>query len=161
MHRAVLERHAGWPESSKMRIQIEDSGIVHEDSEFVELACETWFSLCCAVRGRLPAHTAKDYQRTDNLNFISPFGVHCTHMPPQRAMSAGSYAHTLTYINRALVRHCRTRDLQLARWRSHALPPATHACTYALSRVHAGPHVCTVVRITSLERAKGDVTSQR
>ena len=34
VHRAVLERHAGWPESSKMTIQIEDSGIVHEDSEF-------------------------------------------------------------------------------------------------------------------------------
>ena len=33
VHRAVLERHAGWPESSEMRIQIEDSGIVHEDSE--------------------------------------------------------------------------------------------------------------------------------
>ena len=34
VHRAVCERHAGWPESSKMRIQREDSGIVHEDSEF-------------------------------------------------------------------------------------------------------------------------------
>ena len=150
---AVCERHAGWPESSKMRIQREDSGIVHEDSEFVELACETWFSLCCAVRGRLPAHTAKDYQLTDNLNFISPFGVHCTHMPPQRAMSAGSYAHTPTYINRAFVRHCRTRDLQLARRRSHVLPTATHAWTYALSRVHAGSNVCTAVHTTSRKRA--------
>ena len=34
VHRAVFEGHAGWPESSKMRIQREDSGIAHEDSEF-------------------------------------------------------------------------------------------------------------------------------
>ena len=54
VYRTVFERHAGWPESSKMRIQREDSGIVHEDSEFAIPV-----SLSTLPLARTLAHRAK------------------------------------------------------------------------------------------------------
>ena len=54
VRRAVFERHAGWPESSKMMIQRENSGLVHEDSEFAIPV-----SLSTLPPARTLAHSAK------------------------------------------------------------------------------------------------------
>ena len=129
---------------------MEVSGIVHEDSEFVELACETWFSLCCAVRGRLPAHTAKDYQLTDNLNFISPFGVHCTHTcrhsAPCLQGATRTPLHTSTERSSDTVAHATCNSLDGARMRCRLLRMLGHMPFRVYMRALTFARQCTPLR---------------